>query len=291
MIDLHIHSVHSDGSEKPQDILKLAEAMGVKLLSITDHNTVAAYQELQKDDIRKVYSEELVTGAELATVLFGQVIEILGYGFDPAMLEGFIRKAYGDQEDYMQREVRLIYSAYQKLGVQFSRQMSEFSVKEHGSAKRFIYQDLKQEKNRQFYLEDSNRNKFKGFIRGEIYNPESMLHVDYSRLLPSPAEVVDAIHQAGGTAFLAHPFQYTDAVWNHLDKVLSEVSLDGVEVWYSGFSDEQVLYLQEFCKREKLLMSGGSDFHGKNRPKVLLGNSQIDPLSIYHWAMRYLGKC
>lgn len=290
MIDLHIHSVYSDGSEKPLDILRLAETVGIKLLSITDHNTVAAYRELQKDDMRKVYSGDLITGVELSTVLFGQVVEILGYGFEPAMLGSFIRKAYGDQEDYMQRELRLIYSAYQRLGVQLDRQVSEFSVKEHGSAKKFIYQDLKQEKNRQFYLVDSNQSTFKGFIRGEIYNPESMLYVDYSQLLPSPAEIVDAIHQAGGTTFLAHPFQYTDTVWNHLDKVLSEVPLDGIEVWYSGSSDEQVLYLQEFCKREKLLMSGGSDFHGKNRPKVVLGNSQIDPASVQHWTMRYLDK-
>lgn len=290
MIDLHIHTTYSDGSMTPVEILQEAQSLGIQMLSITDHNSVDAYQDLQKKDIRNVFSGEIITGVEFATVVFGQVVEILGYGFDLMPISKFVESAYGDKADYMRRELHFIYSTYQKIGVHMCKQESEFSVAEYGSAKRFVFDELVREENKKFFLDASNQKRFKGFIRGEIYNPESLLYVDYSKLLPSPSEIIATIHKAGGHAFLAHCFLYTDQIWNHLDDVLETIPLDGIEVWYSTFTDEQTASLEEFCRRNYLLMSGGSDFHGRNRPKISLGNPQINVSKIHEWCKQYFRK-
>ena len=290
MIDLHIHTTCSDGSMTLVEILQEAQSLGIQMLSITDHNSVDAYRDLQEKDIRNVLSGEIITGVEFATVIFGQVVEILGYGFDPVPIAKFVERAYGDKEDYMRRELHFIYSTYQELGVHLCKQESEFSIAEHGSAKRFIFDELIRAENEKFFLDTSNQKRFKGFIRGEIYNPESPLYVDYSKLLPSPSEIIETIHRAGGLAFLAHCFLYTEAIWNHLDKVLANVPLDGMEVWYSTFTDEQTASLEDFCRRKHLRMSGGSDFHGRSRPKIPLGNPKINASEIHKWSKRYFSK-
>lgn len=290
MIDLHIHTTYSDGSMTPVEILQEARSLGIQMLSITDHNSVDAYRDLQKKDIRNVFSGKIITGVEFATVVFGQVVEILGYGFDPVPIAKFVESAYGDKADYMRRELHFIYSTYQKLGMHMRKQEREFSVAEYGSAKRFVFDELVREENKKFFLDVAHQKSFKGYIRGEIYNPESLLYVDYSKLLPSPSEIIETIHKAGGLAFLAHCFLYTDQIWNHLDEVLEDESLDGIEVWYSAFNDEQTAYLEDFCRRKHLLMSGGSDFHGRNRPKIPLGNPKINASEIYEWSKRYFRK-
>ena len=290
MIDLHIHTKYSDGSMTPAEILKEAQSRGLHIISITDHNSVDAYQDLLKKEIRDFFSGEIVTGVEFATVLFGQTVEILGYGFDPALISEFIQKEYGKKEDYMQRELHFIYSTYQRLGVHLRKQESEFSVAKYGSAKRFVFDELVRPENEKFFLDAVHQKNFSGYIRGEIYNPESPLYVDYSHFLPSPSKIIEAIHRAGGLTFLAHCFLYTEQIWNNLDAVLDNAPLDGMEVWYSTFTDEQTARLEEFCRCNHLLMSGGSDYHGRIRPDIPLGNPKINVSEIHKWINRYFEK-
>ena len=285
MIDLHIHTTYSDGTFTPEEILKKAENLDVKLLSITDHNSVDAYQDLKKAEVRNVFSGEIITGVEFATTLFGQVVEILGYGFDPEPVAKFIEEKYGNLEDYMRRELHMIYSTYEPLGVIFSKPESEFSVKEYGSAKRFVFGDLAREENKRFFGDVSNQTRFGGFIRREIYNPKSPLYMDYGKLLPSPAEIIEVIHRAGGLAFFAHCFIYTERIWGNLEEALDNLSVDGLEGWHPAFTSEQSAELMEFCNQKHLLLSGGSDYHGHSHQQ--LGNPQIDCSKVYEWAQRY----
>lgn len=287
MIDLHTHTTYSDGTMTPTEILKKAEAIGIKLLSFTDHNRVDAYLELTGADIRKVYSGKLISGVEFTTILFGQVIELLGYGFEPNKIVPFIERCYGSREEFMYRELYLMYSTYEKLGVRLEKKMTEFSVKEHGTAKRFVFSQLLNEENTRFFADVSNCQKMKRYIRGELYNPESPLYIDYGKILPSPSNLAEEIHRAGGKVFLAHCFLYTERIWGCLDEVIKQLPVDGMEVWYSSFSEEQSERLENFCLKNNLLMSGGSDFHGDFRPSVSLGNNRICKAKIDEWGKQY----
>ena len=86
MTDLHIHTNNSDGSDSVSQILEKAQAMGINLISITDHNKVSAYRELKDKKIRSGFSGEIISGTELTTTLDGETIEILGYGINTCLL-------------------------------------------------------------------------------------------------------------------------------------------------------------------------------------------------------------
>ncbi len=82
MIDLHIHSNYSDGTDDISDILKKAEKFGLKYISITDHNNCKAYDELNNSSIRNIFSGKIIKGIEMNTKILDIPIEVLGYGVD-----------------------------------------------------------------------------------------------------------------------------------------------------------------------------------------------------------------
>ena len=82
MIDLHMHTVHSDGTENCISILKKCQNKNLDYISITDHNSVNAYFELETLDIQQYFSGKIIPGIELNTKILDIPIEILGYGID-----------------------------------------------------------------------------------------------------------------------------------------------------------------------------------------------------------------
>ena len=83
MIDLHMHTTYSDGTDNLEMLLKNAENKKLEIISITDHDSVDAYYELEKNsELRKLYSGEIIVGTELKTFYGNVPIEILAYGID-----------------------------------------------------------------------------------------------------------------------------------------------------------------------------------------------------------------
>lgn len=110
-----------------------------------------------------------------------------------------------------------------------------------------------------------------------------------SKYYPSLDKIIDIIHKSGGIAFIAHIYEYSsiDNKNETLNKIIKEYNLDGIECYYSTFTDEQTQYLIEFCKRNNLLISGGSDYHGKNKKDINLGigkgNLEVPDTIICNW--------
>ncbi len=275
MIDLHMHSTYSDGSLTPAELLQMAENAGLELISITDHNRIGAYEDLKDPGIRSKFSGKIITGCEFSISVRGQLAEILGFGFDPCLMEPFIRQHYNKD---IHDELHLIYSVYKERGVRLDLPESAFSREKYISAKRFVLAQLRSHpENHKFFMDPSNQKVTLRYYRQELYNPKSPLYVDYSVLHPSPKAVVDQIHEAGGKAFLAHCFEYTSEITDCLLEIVAETGLDGLECYYSKFTPSQTEYLVNFCKENHLLISGGSDFHGALRPEVSLGSVAVDP--------------
>ena len=82
MIDLHLHTNYSDGTDSVEELLENAERQQLELISITEHETVAAYVELQNSEIREKFKGEIITGVELKAIYNNHNIEVLGYGVD-----------------------------------------------------------------------------------------------------------------------------------------------------------------------------------------------------------------
>lgn len=292
MTDLHSHSTCSDGTFTPAEMLSLAEEAGLTLFSITDHDHIDAYEHLKDPAVRGRFSGKLITGTEITCILRGQTMEILGYGYDPAKLEAFIATKRKPPV-FPPRELQMIYKEYLERGVRLDLPMERYYKEEFVSPKRMVWRQLKHPDNKKFFLDPANQENMTGYYRQELYNPESPLYVDYTPLFGSPYDAVDAIHAAGGLAFLAHCYQYTEVIYDHLEEIIRELPLDGIECWYPTFTAEQSAYLEQFCETHGLLMSGGSDFHGGNRPGTALGTGNEGSLKVktekvLSWAEKYL---
>ncbi len=279
MIDLHIHTTYSDGTLSPAEILSLAEKKGITTISLSDHNNIGAYQDLKDPSVRSLFSGRIITGCEFNTIIYGESVEILGYGFDLAPIGVFFEQRKKIFPDIMQAELELLYSTYLSKGVRLELPISEFSREKYIGPKRFIFHQLQSEQNRKFFLDPENQTSPQTFYRRELYNLKSPLYVDYSPLHPTPQQLVDLIHGAGGVAFLAHCYLYTPSITTRLSQLTRAIGLDGIECHYATFTPAQTDALVKLCNQQNLLISGGSDFHGELplRPQVELGSVTIPP--------------
>lgn len=281
-IDLHTHTRYSDGTSTVENSLRCAEKLGLSIFSVADHNNVNAYDEIIEK--REMFSGEILPATELNTLVFGNVIDVLGYGIDIPKMKEMISKNYLSFHDKQVAEAKLDTLAMLKAGVvlgdDFVRDMLEAPEKRfdpyHANCRRFILEELQRyPENARFF---ESREEFETiaqnpFTRKYVYNINSPLYCDQSSLFPDLRGVVEIIHACGGLAFLAHAFEYTKDFVDRLEEV-AEIGLDGVECHYGTFTPEQKEYMTEFAKSHSLYMSGGSDFHGLDmRPKNIMGLS------------------
>lgn len=292
MIDIHSHTTYSDGSFSVQDILKEAERVGLSLLSITDHNNIKAYQELKNSNIRNLFSGNIIPGVEISTTYKGETIEILGYGFDLEIMQNFLNSNVLTFEEKQLKEYELIKNQYKKIGVIFDENNIKFDSKKESSRVAFVNEIKRYPENKKFFLNEESINSDSGFTRNEVYNPKSQLYVDESSLFPSLEKTIDMIHQSGGLAFLAHTYAYSSNIANELLNIVNNYDLDGLECFYTTFTDEQSNYLVKLCEERQMFMSGGSDFHGTRKINHNLGigrgNLNIDESVVQNWIGNYI---
>ncbi len=291
MIDLHTHTKYSDGSSTVSELLEKAQELNLTLLSIADHNTIQAYTELANYDLRKKFEGKIIPGIEITTTYKGETIEVLGYGFDLEVMQDFLDDNVFSFEEKQLREYELIKKQYKKIGVIFDEKNIVFDPKVESSRIAFCNEIKKYPENFKYFLNEESISTNSGFTRNEVYNPKSPLYVDESSLFPSLEMTIQMIHQAGGLAFLAHTYAYSKNISEQLFDILDNYDLDGLECFYTTFTDEQSNYLINVCKKRGLLMSGGSDFHGTRKVNHNLGigrgNLNIDESIVSNWSRQY----
>lgn len=274
MIDLHIHTTYSDGTDTVKELLKKAEGIGLEVISITDHNTCKAYYEMEEFNVKEIYKGNIIVGCEFTTSFDNRLIEVLGYGFDYKKVNNYLEEFYSDE--LVSKRTNILYNRLldiiNELGLEFHIEKVRDKKFTNEFFERGIYEELvKYESNKEKLKEDVWAS-FSSFYRKGLTNPKSKLFINHVEFKPPIKEIVNLIHKNGGIAFLAHPYQYkfTDTE-KFLDKIYNEVSLDGIECFYTTFSKDQTNYLVNFAKKKNLLISGGSDYHGTNKENHNLG--------------------
>ena len=274
MIDLHIHTTYSDGTDTVKKLLKKAEGIGLEVISITDYNTCKAYYEMEEFNVKEIYKGDILVGCEFTTSFDNRLIEVLGYGFDYKKVNNYLEEFYSDE--LVSKRTNILYNRLldiiNELGLEFHIERVRDKKFTNEFFERGIYEELvKYESNKEKLKEDVWAS-FSSFFRKGLTNPKSKLFINHVEFKPSIKEIVNLIHKNGGIAFLAHPYQYkfTDTE-KFLDKIYNEVSLDGIECFYTTFSEKQTNYLVNFAKERNLLISGGSDYHGTNKENHNLG--------------------
>ncbi|MCL2229113.1 MAG: PHP domain-containing protein [Firmicutes bacterium] len=287
MFDLHTHTLYSaDSLETVADLLLAGENLGLSVISITDHNSVGGYQDLEKPEVRKLFGGKIVTGVELVTMtnvreeqrsrasevvmLDGYSFEILGYGIDAKKMGKILSENKYENADYFTMLRNGIYEKLEQLGLGIERK--DFPTQPEWNQHIF---DLRG-KDLLLYENFSVRKElFRKFL-----SKDSVLGIDISGFYKSPAQVVKWIHDCGGKAFLAHPMEYGEASNKIIGAVLKLV--DGIECFHPSASPEQSQYLVGLAQKNNLLISGGSDYHGAVRPQYKLG-ATLAPSELATW--------
>lgn len=292
MIDIHTHTTYSDGSFSVKELLEEAQKIGLSLLSITDHNTIQAYYELKTQGIRNIFSGNMITGIEITTTYNGEIIEVLGYGFDIEKMQHSLNINVLGFEEKQIREYNLIKDRYKQIGVIFNENNIIFNPKVESCRQSFAEEIKKYQENNRFFLNKESIITISSFTRNEVYNPKSPLYVNESSLFPSLDKTISIIHESGGIAFLAHTFAYSSNIEKELLNIIDNYSLDGLECFYTIFTLEQSNYLENLCKKRNMFMSGGSDFHGTRKINHNLGigrgNLCIDERIVEKWIKNYI---
>lgn len=257
--DLHCHTTCSDGTMTPEETLKLAKSSGLKGLSITDHDTIAAYK--IAIDLAKQLDLTLLSGVEFSASHKGASVHILGYGFDinaPTITEFCLRheKRRADRNSLileLLKKHKMPLTPEDVTGP-FNKTMAT-SGRPHIAhamiAKRYVH---------------TISEAFKKFI-GEGCSC-------YAAGTPHTVEeTIETIHTAKGVAIIAHPHLMSDKAT--LNAILN-MNFDGIECYYGNIAYQNNARWLELAEKKKWLVTGGSDFHGSIKPNQPLGSSWID---------------
>ncbi|HHT63921.1 MAG: PHP domain-containing protein [Bacillota bacterium] len=277
LIDLHIHTRESDGTDTPEQVIRKAIELNISILSITDHNLITAYDRLKDCIDAQNFSGRIITGAEFCANFGSLLVDILGYGFDLEKMQKFINKRYDPERmDKKEKEIfLLIKEQLLERGFKFDPNLEYIPP---FATEAFQKELWKYPENLKRFPEALVKSP--GLLYRYMNDPKSDLYM-FEPYFPSCLEVVAAIHECGGLAFLAHPFIYlVDDFSVFLNEIVSQSGLDGVEVYYSLHNSDNIKYLLEFSRRNGLYVSGGSDYHGNKKIHIKLGTGINNTLSV-----------
>ncbi|MBQ2938673.1 MAG: PHP domain-containing protein [Clostridia bacterium] len=286
MIDLHMHTKYSDGTNTCTEILKKAEEKQLTYISITDHNTCKAYEELKNLNIKELYKGRIIKGVELNTKVLGIPIEILGYGVDTDCINQNIDKLYISNQERNIIEVKRIYEICLKNNIDVGEDFIE-NYNPQMYASKYLHQIITKSEKNKFLIDEDSWNNSNIFYRKFMSNPDTLFFVNTDDIVPTFEEASKLVKDAGGLVFIPHIFEYRDNAEKILKYILENYVIDGIECFYTTFTEKQKEDLIKICKDRKLFMSGGSDYHGDFKPDVDMatgfGNLKIEENIINDW--------
>jgi 3',5'-nucleoside bisphosphate phosphatase len=260
-VDLHTHSTASDGTLSPSEVVRLAAAQGLSALALTDHDTVAGVAEAAA--AAKQHGIDFLPGIEISAE-FPQpgTLHILGYGVNPESpdLKNLTETLIAGRDN---RNPKIV-AKLNELGMKITMAEVEAEAKGGVIGRPHIAAILV----RKGYA-NSIKDVFTYFLA-----PGGSAYFDKERL--SPKTAIEMISKAGGIAVLAHPVQLrttNDADLERVIKDLIDLGLSGIEVLHSDHSDYQVKAYTALADKYGVVKTGGSDFHGTNKPTIPLGKA------------------
>lgn len=267
MIDLHSHTDQSDGTFTASELVNEAMRIHLKALAITDHDTMSGYD--QAVPFAETAGLKLICGIELSTKYQGVSVHLLGYF--PAQLPTPEFREWLEflLESRRDRNRRLIQKL-ESLGIPITLEEVEAYGKTLTARPHFarVLIDKGYAKDMQDafdqYLDESS----KGYVQRHDIPIQ---------------EAIDRIRKAGGASSLAHPVRVAKNNWDTLARYaeeLSQIGLDAIEVYHSDHSPENVSYYKSLAERFGLGITGGSDFHGGNKPLISLGTGCRNNLNV-----------
>lgn len=247
--DLHMHTIHSDGTLTTRELMERAKRVGLTTISITDHDNTGAIDEALT--LSADLGIEVISGMELSASIGESDIHILGYFFDHAH-QGLLEYLSFHRQERVKRAKRIV-GKLNDLQIPLTlesvmEQAGNGSVGRPHIANALLDEGLTETYHEAFF-------KYIGFGK-PAYEKKYQV---------TPRETIELIASAGGISFIAHPGNTID------EKILVELlrqGVDGIEVIHPSHSPERVAHFRGIANEYFLLTSGGSDFHGGRKNDV-----------------------
>ena len=264
-IDLHVHSTFSDGSEPTEKLVELAAEAKLAAFALTDHDTTDGYKSLYQaaskynTGLPKDEQLEVLPGVEISAAYKKGDIHILGLLVDPddSDFNALLKSA---EKERIGRNIKMIDNL-KSAGLPISYEEIVAASPDSIITRAHFGK----------YLVD------KGIVNDYPSAFEKYLGDDtpyyVARKFTSPKDAIEGIIKAGGVPVLAHPITYrlpTPELEALVDTLIS-YGLRGIETIYSSHSKQDENYLRGLAKRKGLIITGGSDFHGKPKPAINMG--------------------
>lgn len=260
MIDLHVHSSASDGTFSPAALVKEAKKAGLSAMALTDHDTMDGIAQAQQ--AASALGLELVPGVELSTEYLDCEVHVLGY-YLSADYPPLKQKLEEFQNFRATRNVRMVERLQEEgFAITMDRLAAQFpdSVITRAHIARYLC-DTKQ-------VADIKT------VFGEYIGEHCRCYIERPKI--TPVEATCLIRDAGGLAVLAHPVLYslTDSALRQMVQEMKEAGMCGLEAVYSENTPDDEQRMRGLAADFGLLISGGSDFHGSNKPDIRLGTGK-----------------
>lgn len=264
-IDLHVHSNISDGSFTPTELVKEARKKHLRAFALTDHDTILGLKEAKeavKVENEDGYPLELIKGVEISSACNGKDIHILGLFIDDsnAYLQKELQRAVAERDE---RNMKMIHK-FNKAGIPITLE----ALKEGEPDAVITRAHFAKYLTAHGYTK-SNKEAFCKYLGsdGPFYVPREFI---------TPVKAIELIKQAKGLAILAHPllYKYSRSNLEQLVSFLTSHGLDGIEAIYSSNIGNDEAEVSRIARLNNLLISGGSDFHGTNKPDLSLGSGR-----------------
>lgn len=258
MIDLHSHTDYSDGTFSPAELIAEAGRVGLTALGITDHDTFGGYDAAVAAGIPVGLS--VICGVELSTKFHGSSLHLLSYFPVTPPTKGFREWLVGLLESRRDRNRRLA-ERLQSLHVDIT--LEEVEKRGRSLTGRPHFARILVEKG---YARDMQH-------AFDEYLDESARAYVFREEVPTESAIAH-VAAAGGIACLAHPIRVARNEWSKLNLWVGELAgfgLKAIEVFHSDHTPENVAYYRDLAAKYGLAITGGSDFHGENKPNIQLG--------------------
>ncbi len=263
IVDFHTHSTASDGSFTPTELMKYAAEKGLDAIALTDHDTLSGLPEARAAAERT--GVRLISGAEFSTTYENISLHIVGL-FLPEDSPEILSKLEYMQKKRIERNKKMLENL-QKEGVEITFEELRERFPDSSITSRAHIARIMKEKG---YV-GSNTEAFerylgdrcKSYVKKESLNPE---------------ETIALIKNAGGVSVWAHPLHCKLSKENTAKTAayLKNVGLDAIEAYYPTYTSADTRFMLGLAESIGLALSGGSDFHGSNEPKLELGTGYGD---------------
>lgn len=271
-VDLHIHSTYSDGSFSVEEIIKNAKNIGLTTISITDHDTIEQIPDCIT--FGKKYGITVIPGIELSCIYKikslnkNKGLHLLGYRINPE--NETLKKEMAAQKSKRLIRAKKIADKFMEFGFKIDFE-NTIANKKGSVGKPELARAIFYNPENQPLLQAENISTYKDFFKTYL-SDEGKAFVEREEKIDF-IDGIKLIHAAGGKAVWAHYYynlregkvENPDAVFDELLQDFMEVGLDGIETFYSTFSEEKTKRLYKIAKDKNLIMTAGSDFHSPDR--------------------------